>query len=109
MQIDHIDGDTSNNRMYNLREVDAATQMRNLTTSVTNTSGRMGVSWNKSCEKWEARIRHDGKAKYLGLFLHKKDAVAAREDAERLYGYHRNHGKHLTAVQKFNREMKIKY
>jgi hypothetical protein len=41
--IDHIDGDTSNNRIENLREVAHSTNMKNKHKYVSNTSGTTGV------------------------------------------------------------------
>jgi hypothetical protein len=41
--IDHIDGDTTNNKISNLREVSMEVNMRNLKFNVANTSGVSGV------------------------------------------------------------------
>jgi len=68
-QVDHIDGNGLNNQRVNLRSCTNAENMRNrhgLTAS--NTSGYRGVSWNKSRGKFQARIRVNGLAVYLGRF-----------------------------------------
>lgn len=44
LQVDHIDGDRSNNTVENLRLVDNATNGRNIKKRVDNTSGVTGVS-----------------------------------------------------------------
>lgn len=48
-----------------------------------NTSGCSGVNWDKTHERWVARIYVDGKRKCLGYFKNRDDAVAARKNAEK--------------------------
>jgi hypothetical protein len=43
----------------------------------------VGVSWNKQCRKWEARIRHDGKIQHLGRFDDEREAATAFDTAAR--------------------------
>lgn len=93
--IDHINGDRSDNRMANLRSVSRSENLRNAAISSANTSGVRGVDWFKPIGKWRARIRADGKEVTVGYFDAKEDAVAARKEAERRYGYHPNHGRPL--------------
>jgi len=52
---------------------------------------RVGVSFCPA--RWEAYVKINGKKKYLGRFKTYTDAVKAREEAERQYGFHKNHGK----------------
>lgn len=91
-EIDHIDGDSLNNRMDNLREVDRTENMRNTKRCSVNTSGQSGVHRHTQSGKWNARIRTNGRRVSLGLFEKKEEAVQARKEAERLHGYHPNHG-----------------
>jgi hypothetical protein len=93
LNIDHINGIKSDNRPENLRLVTNLENSRNLSISKTNTSGRVGVVWNKGVEKWQASIGLKGKLIYLGVFKRKDGAIAAREAAERKYSYHQNHGR----------------
>ena len=51
-EIDHIDGDRSNNRLENLRCVSKSGNMRNQKRNSRNTSGFPGVVWDKSRSKW---------------------------------------------------------
>jgi len=67
-QIDHINGIGSDNRIENLRVVNSSENNQNKKAPNTNSSGFMGVSWNKKGKKWEARIKLNGKQKYLGYF-----------------------------------------
>ena len=92
-QIDHINGDKSDNRLENLREVSNAENGRNTKRRSTNTSGTMGVHWDKAAGKWRARIDVDGATKHLGLFENKQDAIDTRKAAEIEFGYHENHGR----------------
>ncbi len=47
-----------------------------------NTSGVVGVHWDKKCEQWKAKINVKGESIFLGRFDKKEDAIAARMDAE---------------------------
>ncbi len=73
--IDHIDGDRSNNRLSNLRDVNRFfnSQNQRLPHKI-NKSGFLGVHKN-GC-KFRAQIRVNGKNKHLGLF---DDAESAHE------------------------------
>ena len=81
-QIDHIDGNPSNNRLENLREATNQENNRNKSLQKNNTSDVTGVSWNKKVQKWVARIATDRKDHHIGVFDNKDDAIAARKDAE---------------------------
>lgn len=91
--IDHINGDGTDNRESNLRDVSKRTNMMNKKMMSNNQSGIQGVYWHKAARKWAAFIGVNGKVEYLGIFTSKKDAVRARQDAEKKYGYHPNHGR----------------
>ena len=52
----------------------------------------MGVRLNKPTNSWVASIRCDGKNVHLGLFKDFNKAVQSRKLAEKLLGYHQNHG-----------------
>lgn len=90
--IDHIDHNGFNNKLYNLREVTVEENNKNISLPKNNTSGVIGVSFNKRRGKWFAQIRSNKKKYYLGLFDSFLDAVKARKEAEIKYGFHRNHG-----------------
>ena len=92
-QIDHINGDRTDNRIENLRCVENAINAKNMARSSRNTSGVTGVFWAAHVGKWTAQIWNDGKARHLGLFDSFAEAVAVRKRAERDAGYHANHGR----------------
>jgi hypothetical protein len=75
--IDHKDGDSTNNKIENLR---AATQSQNMANSVmksSNTSGYKGVTFRKDTKKWASAIMVNGKHISLGSHKTKEDAHAA--------------------------------
>lgn len=95
-QIDHINGNTVDNRMSNLRDVSNLENSRNMKRQINNTSGVTGVHKSTKRDKWVAKIKVKGKVIALG---HHRDFNAARMTrwlAERAYGFHENHGKRLT-------------
>jgi len=92
-EIDHIDQNRTNNCWENLREVTRTENCKNSRLREDNTSGRVGVCWAKSCQKWVARIYVNKKQVSLGYFESFQDACDARTKAERKYGYHPNHGR----------------
>lgn len=92
-EVDHVNGDRADNRWTNLRDVTCAENHRNRAIPANNTSGHMGVSFQDGT--WRASIFCDGQYINLGRFANKADAIAARTDAEREYGFHENHGRAL--------------
>lgn len=92
-EIDHINGNPSDNRMSNLREVTRQENLRNASLRCDNSSGVTGVHWYAASRKWMAQIRVDRKNIHLGYFAYKPNAIAARKAAEIKYGFHKNHGR----------------
>ena len=92
-KVDHKNHIISDNRWSNLRNASSFDNMQNTKMSVRNTSGCVGVYWNKINFKWETRIDVNKKRIFLGSFELYHEAVNARKNAEVLYGFHENHGK----------------
>lgn len=88
-EIDHINGDKSDNRLENLREVTRAENMRNLPRRK-KSGAVMGVSQTPNGKAWVARI---GDSIRLGTFATEDAAIAARREAMAQRGYHPNHGR----------------
>jgi hypothetical protein len=92
-EIDHIDGNKTNNRIENLRECSTSENQRNQAIKKSNNSGVTGVHWHAQSRSWRAQVRHDGRTISLGLFKSIEEAAAARSAANIQYGYHANHGR----------------
>ncbi len=54
--IDHIDGNRSNNRVSNLRDVSYLENQKNRKLNANNSSGMPGVTWNKPSKSWRVSI-----------------------------------------------------
>lgn len=93
LHLDHINGDRTDNRIVNLREVTRGENQQNQRRRTDNTSGVTGVSWYAAQGKWVAEIYVGGRKKNLGYFNTFDEAVAARKQAETTHGYHPNHGR----------------
>lgn len=75
-EVDHINGDPSDNRWCNLREATRQKQMANTRKPSTNKSGYKGVSWHKGGQKWQVHIKHQGINHYLGLYKDLEEAAS---------------------------------
>ena len=80
--VDHINGNTLDNRRSNLRIASRSQQNMNRGVPSNNTSGFKGVSWYKRYQRWAAFIHlPDRKQRHLGYFDTAEEA-ARRYDAE---------------------------
>ncbi len=84
-QVDHINGDTLDNRKENLRDCNYSENNRNRKKGIRNTSGYKGVCWNKGMNKWFAQIRVNRKQINIGHYSNILDAVAAYNEAALKY------------------------
>lgn len=93
VEVDHDNGDGTDNRWGNIsNDVTHKDNTRNMRRNVFNSSGVTGVYRQKGCNKWRASIKVDGVKKHLGYFYTIDEAAAARKQAEKDYGFHKNHG-----------------
>ena len=83
--VDHINGDTLDNRKSNLRCVTPTQNAQNARAKSRGKSVYKGVTWDKCTGKWVVRIWFMGKRLYLGRF--DSELVAARVyiEAEQKY------------------------
>ena len=68
MEVDHINGDPSDNRRCNLRLCDSSENNFNTKRPSTNTSGIKNVHFDKGTGRFRVRIRCKGLHKHIGLF-----------------------------------------
>lgn len=79
--VDHINGNRSDDRWANLRDVSHSENCANVALRSDNTSGAHGVVWDAARSKWRAQIRVDGKKVNLGRFADKSEAIKAHKAA----------------------------
>jgi hypothetical protein len=77
MDIDHKDGDPSNNRWENLREATDSQNQANSKRPKNNTSGSKGVWREMATGRWNAYLNAAGKRIYLGTYDTVVEASAA--------------------------------
>ena len=82
---DHIDRNELNNLESNLRLCTKSQNAQNISISVRNKSGVIGVWWNEKDCVWSASIQVNNKRCYLGSFTNKYDAIVTRLKAEKEY------------------------
>lgn len=80
--VDHHNRDRSDDRILNLREATNSQNQANRPAPKNNTSGVKGVRYERDRGRWRASIEFNGKAKNLGRFSTKEEAIAARKSAE---------------------------
>ena len=89
--VDHIDGNTSNNSFDNLRNCGKVDNRKNLKLYKNNSSGIVGVHFRNG--KWYAQMQSEGKKYFKGYFDTIEEAVLARKELELLNNFHNNHGR----------------
>jgi len=81
-QVDHVNGDRSDNRFVNLRLASHSENQRNRGRQANNRSGAPGVHWANREQRWVAKIKLNGKTRQIGAFTELPAAIAARKSAE---------------------------
>lgn len=82
--VDHMDGDTANNRIANLRDVPMTLNMQNRRAATKGSrSGLLGAHFHPASGLWGARIKTGGKTTSLGYHKTPEEAHAAYLEAKR--------------------------
>ena len=92
-EIDHIDRNSLNNKIENLREATQSENNCNQKLRVTNKSGLKNIHWASDKKKWIAKITINKKTKFLGAYNDLELAEFVAEEAR--HKYHKefaNHG-----------------
>jgi hypothetical protein len=85
MYIDHIDGNSFNNNIENLRLCTLSQNQYNSKKSKANTSGIKGVSWNIEKKKWKCKCLVNRKPYHLGYYNDINEAKLAVENFRKLH------------------------
>jgi hypothetical protein len=85
LEVDHINGNTLDNRKSNLRICQHKENMRNVKLRRTNRSGYKGVSFDVRRNKWKARITLNSRENFLGYFETPQGAYGAYCKAVKKY------------------------
>jgi len=82
--IDHINQNSLDNRVKNLRVASKKLNAINSKKISTNTTGHTGVYLHRN-KRWRVAIFTNNKNIHVGVFKTKKEAIAARKNAELKY------------------------
>lgn len=102
--VDHINGDTLDNRRANLRVCTAAENLRNRRRSINNTSGYKGVTKQKGSTTWRVALTIGGKPIALGAYPTAIEAAIAYDKAARVH-----HGEFASLNFKAERDWLLPY
>ena len=91
-QIDHINGNPSDNSINNLRDVPASVNAKNKRLFNKSSTGFSGVYLHQN-GKFRVKGMVDNSQKHIGYFVNLQDAVKARKVFEANNGFHANHGR----------------
>lgn len=78
LEIDHVNRNPSDNRIFNLRLSTRAQNMGNTSAHRDSSHGLRGIYFHRQSKKWHARIMVNGKVSSLGFF-------SSAEEAHRIY------------------------
>jgi hypothetical protein len=75
--IDHVNGNTADNRIENLRAADNSKNQMNSKLRADNSSGVKGVSWCSTYKRWVGQVWENGYCHKIGRFENKDECAAA--------------------------------
>lgn len=83
--VDHINGEKTDNRRCNLRVCSHQQNMFNQRLRKNNSTGYIGVSYLKAAGKYEAYLHHNYRKINIGLFNTAEDAARARDQQAQIF------------------------
>lgn len=83
--VDHIDGDSLNNRRSNLRVVTQSQNLMNKRVRRNTVLRFKGVNWDKSRGKWMVKVQKEREVIWIGRFDDEIDAALAYNEAARIH------------------------
>jgi len=83
--IDHLNGDSLDNRIENLRPATQSQNCANQRLKKNNTSGIKGVQFRKDTKRWTAHVMVNRKNISLGNFDSREEAAKAYEQGSKKY------------------------
>lgn len=106
-EVDHLDGNRSNNAWSNIRRISHGDNQKNLTMNTRNKTGINGIMYTKNGKGFVAQIGNNGVTQYLGSFGNINDAIRARVTAEIKLNYHDDHGKRKVKLYRYHGDNNI--
>ena len=91
VEVDHLNGNTSDNRLLNLRVSGRLSNRLNLKLYSTNTSGFTGVTFRNG--RYYVQACKNRKTYSKGSFSRLEDAILARKELNSELGFNENHGR----------------
>lgn len=91
--VDHVNGDRTDQRIANLRNVSVRENNRNRAGVKGRPNAANGVYWCSYHQKYRARIKVEGRDMHIGYFSTIEEARTARKQVEIKNGFHPNHGR----------------
>ena len=112
--VDHINGDTLDNRRCNLRVLSkSANVSHRANVNSNNTSGHRGIHWCKTSNRWIACIQHNNVDWWKQSFTDKEEAIKMIDEKRKvynlLYGISEKYVQRLDDLVEPNRTMKELY
>ncbi|MAF36160.1 hypothetical protein CL622_03525 [archaeon] len=93
MEVDHINGDRSDNRWPNIRVVSKSENLRNQRVRRNNKTGILGVSYFANLTKpWRVTFNKECRKTSTYFVETLFEAACIRKSLENKFGYHKNHG-----------------
>ena len=83
--VDHVNGETLNNRIENLRQCSNSQNLMNSSCHRDSLSSYKGVSWHKFKQKWRVSIFVNGHSKHIGYFENEYEAAKAYDKSAITY------------------------